>query len=126
MEDEVKSKVMNGIRIGLGKVKTLMLQEIKEATPVDTGFMRENIHIRNEKSNGSFSIYNPADYASFVEKGTGNIIVGSVEQPRKSWKAKTKRGDSGPSTMPFMRPSFYKNRKIIGRIIAESIREAFL
>ena len=125
MNDEVKSRIMKGIKIALDKAKIKFLREIKQNTPVDTGFMRNNIIIEDEKSDGSFKIHSKSDYSSFIEEGTGNIIVGSVESPRTSWKAKQKRGDSGPSTMPFMRPTIYNNRKWLNKTISDCIKEEF-
>jgi len=119
MNENIKIGIMNALK----KYKLKIFKDIKEAAPVDKGLMRNEIIITNEKENGSFTIHSQADYSSFIEEGTGNIKVGSVKSPKTSWEAKNKRGDSGLSTMPFMRPSVYKNRKWLAETIKEEIEK---
>lgn len=101
------------------------MSEIKKHTPVDTGDMRNSIKVTSEEMDGSFIIHVNKDYASFIEFGTSTIKVGTIDNPRKTWKAKQKRGDAGPSTMPFIMPTVYKNQKNILKIIKRHISEAF-
>jgi len=122
MKEDVKIKIMNGVRKGLAKAKVKFLREIKEASPVDMGIMRNNIVIDGEKTNGGFTIHSKEDYSSYVEEGHGD----NLKNPLSMWPAKKKRGDTGPSTMPFMKPVIYKNRKWLVSVISNSIMEEFI
>ena len=106
---KLRNATIEAIKLALSDLKVKMLTDTKEACPVDQSRMRTSITITDETNTG-FTLSVPVDYASFVEEGTGRIRVGSVEEPRKTWTAKRKRQDTGPSTMPFIRPSWYNNR----------------
>jgi len=118
---ELIEKVMKGIKVGLERYQTKLLNDMKDRCPVDTGRMRGSIDVVSEKADGSFQIQVNVEYADYVEEGMG----GTEESPKKMWAAKLARGDRGPSTIPFAAPSVYQNRDFLSRKLSEAIKNEF-
>lgn len=114
--------VMQGVKNGLERYRNKLFSELKIRCPVDTGRMRNSIIITGVESDGGFKISVNVDYADYVEEGFG----GTEEEPKTMWSAKLKRGDAGPSTIPFIAPSVYQNRDFLSRKIQEAIKNELI
>lgn len=85
------------IHSGLEEVGAMLKGEIRSATPVITGKLRDSNDYQVD--NKELTLYNTAEYAKFVELGT----IFQVAQP-------------------FMRETIYKNVSKISEIIKSNLR----
>lgn len=85
------------VKKGLEDIGKMLVPEIKAATPVRTGNLRDSNDY--EVSEKVLTLYNTAEYASFVELGT-------IFQ----------------TAQPFMRESIYKNISKISEIMKSNLK----
>jgi HK97 gp10 family phage protein len=85
------------VKKGLEDIGKMLVPEIKAATPVITGKLRDSNDYQVD--NKELTLYNTAEYASFVELGT----IFQVAQP-------------------FMRETIYKNVSKISEIMKSNLK----
>jgi hypothetical protein len=62
------------------RIAQLAIRKVKKMTPVDTGNLRNNWKFTVTKKGDNFyvTIYNPLEYASFVENGHRIVVAGQT------------------------------------------------
>ena len=108
--------------------------QAKEMCPVDTGNLKESIHVKF-KQNGKKSVgkvYTNVEYAAFVEFGTGKTGEGSYEyedklQDKLTYKQKPwKTGfgwTNGQIAQPYMYPALNKSIQYMLKLMGEDFRK---
>lgn len=126
-----------------GQAKELapVASEFSRSIGAVSGQLRESIHtkVKSEKNKVTGIVFTTAEYAPFVEFGTGVKGNGSYPyQPEdvtlsykdKGWSfpnpdnPKQFIHTTGQKAQPFMYPALHNNRKAVERILKEGIREA--
>lgn len=122
------------------KACKFLADEVKEATPVDTGGLRSSISFRvknNAKKGIQGVVFTNLEYATYVEFGTGptgqqnHAGVSPNVNPRYSptgWSyydpvLKKWIHTKGQKAQPFMYPTFKKNKKKIKDYISSEIKK---
>ena len=69
----------------LTEIGQRLLAKVKKRTPVDTGMLRESIHMRIDESANEISgvVYTNNEYALYVEYGTGQVANGTYPDKTK-------------------------------------------
>lgn len=116
---ECVQEVVNGVNRAAGVV----LSGAKAACPVDTGNLRESIHIQPATSAEPITatVGTGVEYAPFVEFGTGRRGGYPYETSvalsyNKEWP--------GQAAQPFLGRSLHQNEKTIRTIVQESVNRA--
>lgn len=131
---------VNGIDVFLKHINTVASQEkilkaVKVATmnvqatakhlcPVDTGNLRNRIHMSVKEDGGTVigRVSNDTEYAMFVEFGTG-VRGESSGYPRADKLGLSYRPDwKGQVAQPFMYPALKQNEDFIKAIIGEAVK----
>lgn len=89
-----------------------VLEEIKKATPVDTGDLRDSLCTTPMQSEDGF-IYEKLDFAGYDRKGTPNML-------------KARAIESGTSTIPkrpFVRPTVRRCAKVAEFMMDKAVNE---
>lgn len=109
-------------------------EQAKEICPVDTGHLRESIHMqfsqKGKKSEGK--VYTNVEYAAFVEFGTGKTGEGTykyedklsekLEYKQKPWK--TGFGwTNGQVAQPYMYPALAKSTEYMLKLMGEDFKK---
>lgn len=111
------------VRKSIGKACALVERSAKKKAPKGEGDLRRNIKSKL-LSDISGVVFNPLEYAPYVEYGTGLF---AEEGGRKDvpWVYQDEKGEwhstSGQKPHPFMRPALNENREEIIRIIKEGL-----
>lgn len=119
VETYCKNELINGVNRAAG----IVLSGAKGYCPVDTGNLRDSIHIRPATVGEPItaSVYTATEYAPYVEFGTGRR-GGYPYQTQlnlsydKDWP--------GQTAQPFLGRSLRENEKTIRTIVQESIDRA--
>ena len=99
------------IKNKFSKIMWLMERDAKIFAPVDTGFLRNNIHL-DKKSDTYYILRSSANYSAHVEFGTKPHIIIPVNKKALHWKKgeedifAKKVNHPGTNAQPFMRPAF--------------------
>ena len=128
--DRIESRCKGDeMRQALGKACAYVERKAKEKAPkgkVKGGELRRSIKSRVEEENGDLvgTIYSDAEYAPYVEYGTGLFAENGGRQD-VPWSYQDDKGEwhttSGQKPQPFLRPALNENRAEIIRILKESI-----
>lgn len=114
---------------------TLVQAQAVELCPVDTGSLRESIHMRVEEHKDSVDgvVFTNNEYATYVEYGTGQVAVGTYPDITKSltysnkpyWRYQDKDGNwhttSGHEANPFMYNAVQFHKKEIKEILGQEV-----
>ena len=102
---------MRKIKQRFAKIMYTIESDAKRLAPVDTGYLRNNIHT-DKISDTHFIVRSSANYSACVEFGTKAHIIKPVEKQVLHWK----KGEEdffakrvqhpGTTAQPFMRPAF--------------------
>ncbi len=107
------------------KVATMVVHSTaKHLCPVDTGNLRNRIHMAVGEEDGAVigRVSNDAEYAMYVEFGTG-VRGEASNHPRKGELGLAYRPDwKGQVAQPFMYPALKQNEKFIKAIIGEAAK----
>lgn len=77
---EVADSIERGVGDALREVAELIVSEAQSNAPVDTGFLRDSIHVA-EESDTSVSVVADAEYAAYVEYGTSRMAAQPFFEP---------------------------------------------
>lgn len=135
----IDERTARGINIALGVVEA----SAKANAPVDTGHLRESIHIRQAKQTAkeiTGEVYAGAEYAGYVEYGVGVKASGTYPyktegtlsySPKEKWVYTPDKGNSfktGHSrpAHPFLGKGLNDNRDRIVNIVGDSVRTSIV
>lgn len=118
------------------KATELVHGQAVENAPVDTGMLKESIHMRVEDNDREVNgvVYTNNEYATYVEYGTGQVAVGTYPDMTKSltysnkpyWKYQDKKGNwhttSGHEANPFMYNAVQMHKKEIKDLLGDSVK----
>lgn len=116
-----------GIYQALGKACALVERTAKQKAPKGTsGDLRKFISSKVDKENLQGIVFNPLEYAPYVEYGTGLFAEnGDGRTWDLPWHYQDEKGEwhssKGQNPHPFMRPALEENREQIIKIIKEGI-----
>jgi HK97 gp10 family phage protein len=100
---------------GMTKACALVQTDARKRCPKDTGNLRRSIDFEVEEDGSEGVIYSNAEYAPYVEIGTG--IYSSKGNGRKTpWKYRGSKGwvtTKGNKPQPFLEPAAQSNRSDI-------------
>ena len=108
----------------MNKSAAIVNASAKALVPVDTGALRNSIHIKRAETHGSTvtsGVVTNKEYAPYVEFGTGS---------RGGSPAATKlgisfnRGIKGQIAQPYLYPALKMNRSKIEKVVAEAVIQA--
>ena len=108
------------MRDALLKAGALVERSAKQKCPKDNGQLAQNIQYAVDGKGTTCTVYNPLEYAPYVEYGTG---LYAEEQGRKDvpWHYQDERGDwhttSGQKPQPFLRPALTENENKIAELL---------
>lgn len=120
----VSTRGLRKIANGVNKAAAVVEAGAKRNCPVDTGYLRASIHTDPAKIEGqsvSATVGTSVEYAPYVEFGTGSRGGYPYETNiplsyRKDWP--------GQTAQPFLGKSLNENKRLVKKIINESIKEA--
>ena len=114
------------IKKALGKACALVERSAKQKAPKGVGDLRRSIQSRVENLEGI--VFATAEYAPYVEYGTGLFAEAGDGRKDVPWYYRDDKGDyhatSGMKPHPYMRPALYDNREEIKRILKDGITDA--
>lgn len=119
MLDSIESNAIEG----LGQACALVERAAKKKAPKNTGELRRTIASKVDGTEGI--VYAPAEYAPYVEYGTGLF---AEEGGRKDvpWHYQDEKGEwhstCGMSPQPFLRPALNENKEKILKVIKKAIK----
>lgn len=111
----------------LGKACALVEDAARTKAPKgDTGDLRKFMSSRIEGDIGI--VFNPLEYAPYVEYGTGLFAEGGNGRKDVPWAYEDEEtGEliwtSGQKPIPFLRPALYENRAEIVRYFKEGLKD---
>lgn len=113
-----------GITKALGKACAVVERRAKQLAPKDSGDLRRFISSKVDDLQGI--VFNPLEYAPYVEYGTGLFAEGGNGRQDVPWAYEDEKTGkliwtSGQHPHPFMRPALDENREKIKRILLEGI-----
>lgn len=125
--DNITEKLDNfadveNVKKALQKACSLVERAAKQKAPKGNGELRKHIKSRVEGTEGI--VFNPLEYAPYVEFGTGLF---AEEQGRQDvpWHYQDEKGvwhsTSGMKPHPYLRPALEENREEILRLIGEAL-----
>lgn len=103
-----------------------VLSSAKHIVPVETGRLRNSIHMNIKKDSGEITgkVSTNLEYAPYVEFGTG------IRGQQSNYPGNIRKGLSysskiqGQKAQPFMHPAMKQNEKRIKTLIENAIRES--
>lgn len=107
-------------RKALLKAGALVERSAKQKAPKHNGQLAQSIQHEVDAQGTTCTIYNPLEYAPYVEYGTG---LGAEENGRKDvpWHYQDERGEwhttSGQDPQPFLRPALTENENKIAELL---------
>jgi len=128
--DEVITKLQNFANIvklvpavdkALGRVESAA----KSLAPVDTGALRNSIHISPAHTEGRKIVgwvYTAKEYAAYVEFGTGVRGDGSYDRASK-FHPSYKQDWAGQQAQPFLYPALADNADYARKVIQSAVRQ---
>ena len=111
----------------LGKACALVEDAARTKAPIgDTGDLRKFMSSRIEGDIGI--VFNPLEYAPYVEYGTGLYAEGGNGRKDVPWAYEDEEtGEliwtAGQKPIPFLRPALYENRTEIVRMFKEGLKD---
>lgn len=125
--DKLGGSIPKSMRKALLRGGTVFEVGTKENCPVDTGNLRDSIHTEAQ-GDDTVAIGTNADYAPYVEYGTGPKGDPSVPHTTKEyWHYQDAEGNwrtsHGQPPQPFMRTAFAEGKDKVVDAVKESIRE---
>lgn len=111
-------------RKALLKAGALVERSAKQKAPKHNGQLAQSIQYDVDAQGTTCTIYNPLEYAPYVEYGTG---LGAEENGRKDvpWHYQDERGDwhttSGQDPQPFLRPALTENENKITELLGGAL-----
>lgn len=116
----VPAKCLKEIANGVNKAAAVVEGGAKRNCPVDTGLLRESIHIRPATTKGNdveAAVYTNMEYAPYVEFGTGSR--GGYPYETKL-PLSYKKGWPGQAAQPFLGRSLHDNKATVQKIIQDA------
>ena len=107
-------------RKALLKAGALVERSAKQKCPKDNGQLAQNIQFEVDAQGTTCTVYNPLEYAPYVECGTG---LYAEEGGRKDvpWHYQDEKGNwhttSGQVPQPFLRPALTENENKIAELL---------
>ena len=107
-------------RKALLKAGALVERSAKQKAPKHNGQLAQSIQYEVDSQGTTCTVYNPLEYAPYVEYGTG---LGAEENGRKDvpWHYQDEKGEwhttSGQDPQPFMRPALTENESKITELL---------
>ena len=108
------------MRDALLKAGALVERSAKQKCPKDNGQLAQNIQYSVDGKGTTCTVYNPLEYAPYVEYGTG---LYAEENGRKDvpWHYQDEEGNwhttSGQKPQPFLRPALTENENKITELL---------
>lgn len=125
--NELDKKISDeALKKSVGKACAIVEREAKTKAPKDTGELRRSIQSTIKKEDGQIvgTVFSDAEYAPYVEFGTG-LFAEEGDGRKKPWSYQDDKGKwhttSGMKPHPFLRPAFAENREKIKQKIMEGI-----
>lgn len=120
-----KMSDFTNVNAALGKACALVEASAKKKAPKGTGELRRSITSKVE--NGVGIVFTPLEYAPYVEYGTGLFAEegGRTDVPWAYEDEETGEliWTSGQKPQPYMRPALNENRKLILKLLKESLTD---
>lgn len=110
--------VISEITNGVNTATALVEDSAKRLCPVDTGLLRNSIHIKEAvvfANEISGSVYTATEYAPYVEFGTG--VRGEATNTNTKYPVAYASDWAGQVAQPFLYPALENNRANIEKII---------
>lgn len=118
--DEVLAALQEATERALEKCGLVAEEYAKKLCPVDTGNLRNSI--THEVSENSAYIGTNAEYAPYVELGTGKYYPGGRPTP---WKYQDAKGNwhwtHGNPAKPFLKPAVADHKRTYRKIIRDEL-----
>jgi len=110
----------------VARATLLVSNAAKANAPVDKGNLRSQIHATVDKKAGNVvgTVLSSAEYAMYVEFGTGIRGTGSYPYDIPGITLEYHPTWAGMAARPYMYPALNDNREKINKILAEGINEA--
>lgn len=111
-------------RKALLKAGALVERSAKQKAPKDNGQLAQSIQYEVDAQGTTCTIYNPLEYAPYVEYGTG-LFAEKNGRKDVPWHYQDDRGEwhttSGQAPQPFMRPALTENENKIAELLEGSL-----
>ena len=112
------------MRDALLKAGALVERSAKQKCPKDNGQLAQNIQYSVDGKGTTCTVYNPLEYAPYVEYGTGIFAEGGNGR-KTPWLYEDDSGEThftrGQHPHPYMRPALSDNRNQITQLLGEGI-----
>lgn len=112
----------------MGKACALVEGEARKKAPKKTGALRRHMDSKVEYEGNTLvgTVFNPLEYAPYVEYGTG--LFAETQGRQTPWAYEDpKTGETiwtaGQHPQPYLRPALYENRDKIIKILKEGIKK---
>lgn len=119
---------INKFKMAMGKCCGLVERTVKETGPKDTGTLRNStqFEVQNDGDSIKGIIFNTAEYAPYVEYGTG-LFAENGNGRKTGWAYEDEEtGETiwtrGQRPQPFLRPALFENKEEILRRLRESVK----
>jgi len=120
--EKLSSSAQRELESAVNKAAAVVQGSAKRNCPVDTGNLRDSLHIRPATTHGSevtAEVYDAVEYAPYVEFGTGSR--GGYKYPTKE-PITYKKDWPGQVAQPFLGKALYDNEKNIEKIINSALK----
>lgn len=108
----------------MDKATTIVHAQAKLLAPVDTGNLRGSIHMETKQQGKKLEgrVYTNAQYAPYVEFGTGIKGKGSYPYQIDGLELSYKENWQGMIAQPYMYPALKNNEEYIKKLFANGVR----
>lgn len=130
--DKIELEVENlidivNVEVAMGKACALVEGEARRKAPKRTGDLRRQMNSKVEYEGDMLvgTVFNPLEYAPYVEFGTG--LFAETQGRQTPWAYEDpKTGETiwtrGQHPQPYLRPALYENREKILKILKEGMK----